>query len=141
MAGEKMAEQEIVVEPTHVVSRQSTDILAIKDEEVAKAIGFIRQNVKRPMQVTDVVATTTLSRRTLQKRFRNELRRSILHEIRRVRVQEIIRLLMETHMTDIANCERNGLSQLRAYFTLFSQSHGNELAYISQKVRTNVIGN
>jgi LacI family transcriptional regulator len=99
MSGEKMAEQIIVVEPTHIVSRQSTDILAIKDGEVTRAIGFIRQNIKNPIQVADVAAYTTLSRRTLQKRFRTELRRSILQEIRRVRVQEIIRLLMETHMS------------------------------------------
>ena len=99
MAGEKMAEQEIVVEPTHIVSRQSTDILAIKDEEVAKAISFIRRNVRRPIQVTDVVAATALSRRTIQKRFRTTLKRSILQEIKRVRIQEIIRLLMETHMS------------------------------------------
>jgi LacI family transcriptional regulator len=99
MAGEKMAEQEIVVEPTHVVSRQSTDILAIKDEEVIKAISFIRHNVRRPIQVTDVVAATMLSRRAIQKRFQAVLRRSILQEIRRVRVQEIIRLLVETHMS------------------------------------------
>ncbi len=99
MAGEKMAEQEIVVEPTHVVSRQSTDVLAIKDEEVAKAISFIRQNVKRPIQVADVVDATALSRRTLQKRFHTELRRSILQEIKRVRVKEIARLLMDTHMS------------------------------------------
>ena len=99
MAGEKMAEQGIVVEPTHVVSRQSTDVLAIKDEEVAKAISFIRRNVKRPMQVSDVVAASALSRRAIQKRFRAVLRRSILQEIRRMRVQEIVRLLMETHMS------------------------------------------
>jgi LacI family transcriptional regulator len=98
MAGEKMAEQEIVVEPTHIVLRQSTDILAIKDSEVTRAIGFIRQNIKKPLQVSDVVAATALSRRALQKRFQAVLRRSILQEIRRVRVQEIIRLLVETHI-------------------------------------------
>ena len=97
MAGEKMAEQQIVVEPTHVVSRQSTDILAIKDTEVNKAISFIRQNFKKPIQVADVVEATILSRRMLQKRFRTELRHTIVQEIRQARVKEIVRLLMETN--------------------------------------------
>lgn len=98
MAGEKMAGQRIIDRPTHVVRRQSTDILAIEDHEIAAAVGFIHQNARRIIQVNDVVDATTLSRRSLEQRFRETLGHPILHEIRRVRVSHACQMLMETDM-------------------------------------------
>jgi len=76
MAGEKMANHEIIVQPTHIVTRQSTDILAVDDREVAKAMRFIRQHSKGIIQVSDVVDSVGLSRRVLQQRFQRILGRS-----------------------------------------------------------------
>ena len=42
--GAKMRGQQILVSPTHVVQRQSTDILAVSDPEVAAAMRYIRAN-------------------------------------------------------------------------------------------------
>ena len=99
MSGEKMAGQRIIDHPTHVVTRQSTDILAIEDHEVAEAVYFIRQRPKEPIQVTDVVSASTLSRRTLEQRFRNILGHSILSEIRRVRIELVIQMLVSTTLS------------------------------------------
>lgn len=104
MQGEKMVGQRIMVKPTHVVTRQSTDKLAIDDPDVAEAIRYIRRNARMPLQVNDVVSEVALSRRVLEKRFRSTLQRSIYQEIRRVRVDQAVKLLMETEMSisDIA---------------------------------------
>lgn len=99
MAGEKMAGQRIIVHPTHIVTRQSTDILATEDREVASAVHFIHQNGNQIIQVADVIDATTLSRRALEQRFRKILGRSILEEIRRVRVERVSRMLMETNLS------------------------------------------
>ncbi len=102
MAGEAMAGQNIVVEPTHVVIRQSTEILAIEDREVAEAIRFIRQNARRAITVGDVVNHRAMSRRNLELRFHRALGRSIHNEIKRVRTRQIVRMLAET---DLSICE------------------------------------
>lgn len=99
MAGEKMVGQRIVDRPTHVVTRRSTDILAIEDPEVATAMQFIRLSAGRIIQVDDVVEATTLSRRTLEERFRATLGRSILQEITRLRVNHVCQMLMDTKMS------------------------------------------
>jgi len=99
MAGKKkIANQEIVIHATHVVPRQSTDILAIEDVEVARAVRFIRQHSKEAIQVSDVVDTVALSRNSLYQKFRKILGRSPNEEIRRIRVEEITKMLVETSM-------------------------------------------
>jgi LacI family transcriptional regulator len=96
MAGQPMTEQEILVNALQVATRRSTDILMIDDPDLAKAIRFIRDNAPRPVFVDDVVEASSLSRRVLEKRFRAKLNRSVLEEIRRVRVEKIVHFLIET---------------------------------------------
>jgi len=95
---EKMAGQKVRVQPTYLFTRQSTNILAIDDPEVAKAVRFIRQHAKEPIRVDDVVGSAALSRRVLERQFRKVLGRSVLSEIRRVRVDQVIRMLVETNL-------------------------------------------
>jgi LacI family transcriptional regulator len=89
----------IVLRPTNVVARQSTDILAIDDADVAQAVRFIRAHASDMIQVSDVVNAASVSRRDLYYKFKKHLGRSISHEIRRVRVQEIAAILLRTEMT------------------------------------------
>ncbi len=51
-----MKGQFVLVRPTHVASRQSTDTLAVTDKQIAEAIHFIRNNFKTLIQVEDVAA-------------------------------------------------------------------------------------
>ena len=94
----RISGKEIIVSPTHVVQRQSSDILAVNDEEVSKAIHYIKHNAKNKILVKDVVNNSSLSRRTLERRFRECIRRSIYGEIQRVRIELISRLLIETDL-------------------------------------------
>ncbi|MHC4559998.1 MAG: XylR family transcriptional regulator [Planctomycetota bacterium] len=99
MSGEKMRSQNIVVQTTHVVARQSTDILAIEDRIVAEAIRFARQHSTEAIQVDDVVNHVAMSRRNLELRFHRALGRSIYSEIKRVRTKQIIQMLAETDLS------------------------------------------
>jgi LacI family transcriptional regulator len=107
MSGGEMAGQILPVHPTHIVTRMSTDILAVADANVTAALRFIRRSANRPLQVDNVVEATNVSRRVLEKRFKAVLRRSVHQEIRRVRVHNIIQLLVGTDMS-IADIARHG---------------------------------
>lgn len=96
---EVMSGQKLLLLPLFVEVRQSTDILAIDDPDVARALGFIRQNAREPIQVQDVVDATGISRRVLENRFRNLLNRSVLQEIRRVRVKVIASMVCDTNLS------------------------------------------
>lgn len=100
MAGkEKKTNQKILVQPTRIVTRQSTDILAIEDSEVAESVRFIRQRAREMIQVSDVAKVVSVSRRGLERRFRRVLNCSILDEIRRVRLEQVARMLIETNQS------------------------------------------
>jgi LacI family transcriptional regulator len=98
------APAQIIVPATHIVARRSTDVVAVSDEPVAKAMRFIRDHARESLPVSEVARAAGLSRRVLERRFRRELNSSILAEIRRVRTDQIARLLVETHLpvSDIA---------------------------------------
>ncbi len=99
MAGEKMTNEKIVIKPTHVVTRQSTDILAVDDPEVAEAIRFIREHASEPIQVGDVVDAAAASRGVLYRRFKQTLGCSINDQIRKARTDLIAHMLTETSLS------------------------------------------
>jgi LacI family transcriptional regulator len=96
---EKMEGQRLVTQPTHVVTRQSTDIVAIPDPDLAAALHFIRTNFDRPIKVADVVKQTSASRRLLEIKFREHIRHSITDEIMRVKLDQLTRMLLESDMS------------------------------------------
>jgi LacI family transcriptional regulator len=106
MAGRVNKPQTLLVEPLWVVTRPSTDVLAIEDRDVSAAVAFIRKNAKRPIGVQDIVRQTAMSRRALEIRFQRQLGRSIRDEIERVRLEWTKQLLVETDLplSKIADC-------------------------------------
>jgi len=99
MSGQKVENLTISVDPTRAVARRSTEILAVDDRAVGRALSYIREDPRRPIRVDEVARAAALSRRVLEKRFRACLGRSVMHEIRRVRTDHIARLLVETELT------------------------------------------
>jgi len=97
MAGKKPAIQSIAVPVGNVVARQSTNVLAIHDDEVIKALRFIRDNADRIIEVSDVVDATLLSHRTLHNRFRRALGHSLVAEMNQQRAAHIAQLLLGTN--------------------------------------------
>jgi LacI family transcriptional regulator len=119
MAGEQEKPSHIRIEPTHIVSRQSTDVLAVDDIEVAAAIRYIRQRAKANINVQEVVHQVSLSRRVLEKRFRQILGKSIHEEIRGARVELLVRMLSETQLSisEIAHAlDFDDVTHLSRYF-------------------------
>lgn len=95
----------IPVAATHVVHRRSTDFVAVGRRELAKALRFIRDHAREAIRVDDVVRASGVSRRVLEKHFHNDLSRTVMQEIRRVRTDRIAQLLVETTLpiTQIAD--------------------------------------
>ena len=92
-------EDDIPVAAGRLVPRASTDVLAVEDEEVVKALHFIRQNAHRNISVGDVVRATYISQWSLGRRFRQQLGHSIRKEINRRRAEHIARMLLATDMS------------------------------------------
>jgi LacI family transcriptional regulator len=99
IAGKKLPNETVVIHSTHVVTRQSTDIFAVEDPRMVKALFFIRENSTRPIQVDEVVAAAGLSRGHLERLFRTVLNHSVHDEIDRVRINQVTSRLLETNLS------------------------------------------
>lgn len=89
-----------LVPPAELIPRQSTDVLAANDQLVARALRFIFENSHRRIQANHAAATP----RTLERRFRESVGRSIAGEITRLSIQRAKRRMVETDasMKDVA---------------------------------------
>jgi len=133
MAGKKTNKQVVVARPTHIVTRQSTDIFAAEDRDVGKALRFINEHAKELIRVDEVVSAAALSRRVLERRFRLALGRSILEEIRRVRIEQVIRMLVDTNMSISQIADALGYAGFEHIARYFRQEKGMSLlAYRKQ---------
>lgn len=104
MAGEPNTGQIITTQVSHVEIRQSTDILAMDDRGVAIAIHYIKQHLTENFGVNEVIDAVGIPRRTLQLRFKKEIGRTIFEEIRRLKVEQVAKMLATTQLpiSDIA---------------------------------------
>ncbi|HNX34988.1 MAG TPA: XylR family transcriptional regulator [Kiritimatiellia bacterium] len=97
MRGAPLKKKEYAVEPLRVVTRQSTDWMAIADKPMARALTYIREAAAAPtLRVTDVARVCGLSRRATEIRFRNATGRTVREEIEHVRLERLRALLVES---------------------------------------------
>ena len=107
----------ITVEPLGINVRESTDILAIDDELISEALYFIRQNACNYIQVEDVSRHCSVSRSTLEKRFKSILNQSVHNEIAKIQLKKACELLVETTLPLKTVAEKSGFSTVQ-YMTM-----------------------
>jgi LacI family transcriptional regulator len=122
----------IQVEALGVVTRRSTDIVAVEDEDVASALQYIHREQGRNISVESVVQEVAVSRRNLEKRFRDTIGRTILEEIQITRLERAKRLLLETTYPVSKVAEMSGFGTT-GYFIQFFQ---NRVGKTPRKYRT-----
>ena len=104
LAGTPAPAKPLLLEPAGVVTRRSSDVIAVDDPVAATALSFIRRRACDGIKVEDVLDHLHISRSLLEQKLRKAIGRTPLAEIRRVRVERAKQLLAETdlHMTAIA---------------------------------------
>jgi LacI family transcriptional regulator len=126
----------VVTQAQEIVTRQSTDIMAIEDADVAKAVQFIQTHFKTNISVMDVVEATTLSRRSLESRFGHIVRHSIAEEIRRQRIAHAVKLLVGTNLTVAQIASAAGFHETKRLNEVFIKYHKiSPSSYRSQHAR------
>ena len=124
--GETLSEEERLLRlpPLGLVERQSTDIVAIADPELADALRYIRHHACDPCTVSDVLRQVPVSRRWLETRFSEHLSRTPHSEITRVRMETASGLLLanEWSMREVA--KRCGYATVQSFTKAFQSAVG-----------------
>jgi LacI family transcriptional regulator len=124
MAGKKPPAQPVLFSPSRIIVRHSTDTLAIDDALVREALELIRQHAPKGLYVSDVVRKLSIARRTLEQRFVRLIGRTPAAEIRRVRIEEAKRLLVETDQSIAQVGRAAGFGQQDLFSRTFRHSVG-----------------
>lgn len=98
----------ILVAPQAVITRQSSDVLAIEDRPIAAALRLIRESAGQGIRVESLARQVGLSRSVFQRRFRAVLKRSVHQEILNARLKRAQALLAETDLSLAEIAERTG---------------------------------
>jgi LacI family transcriptional regulator len=96
------------IPPIGVVTRQSSDTMAVADGDVAEAVRFIRENACSGISVKDVLQRVPLSRRALETRFVKAVGRTPHAEVERVRLERAKHLLAATELPVYEVARRTG---------------------------------
>jgi len=124
MQGEAAPAEKIVVEPRGVVARQSTDVVAVADADVAVALHYIRQHACDGLTVDGLLRHVSLSRRTLERRFARLLGRSPGDEIARVQLGHVKHLLSMTDYPLAQIAHMSGFRYVESMCVLFKKTTG-----------------
>lgn len=123
--GYKEREREIIlVEPHALYPRASTDATAVSDPLVAEAMRFIYANTNRAIKVRDVAQTSSTTRRTLERRFREVLNRTVMEEITRSRLERLKRRLAESDAPIKILAADSGFNSVRVLYETFVREEG-----------------
>ncbi len=124
MAGKPGLKRLVMIPPGRIITRQSSDALAIDDELTAAALKFIYEHACDPVSVLDVARAVGINRRSLERRFQEVLGTSPHHEIRRVRMDRAQRLLTETAMSIAEVAVVSGMGSTEYLWNAFDQTLG-----------------
>lgn len=99
MNKETMRGQQIRILPMYIKERASTNLFAIDDEDVVAAVKYINAHSHEPLQVDDIARHVCVSKRLLQKKFQQFLKKSIHEEITQAHFRNARTLLFETDLS------------------------------------------
>ncbi|MGF1724301.1 XylR family transcriptional regulator [Photobacterium nomapromontoriensis] len=112
----------ILVPPTQVFERQSTDYLALNDPYVIQAMHFIRHNACKGIKVDQVLNYVGISRSNMEARFKEEYGHSIHQEIHNAKLKRACNLLVSTSLPIAEIAELCGYPSLQYMYTVFKKN-------------------
>jgi len=124
IAGKSVDSAGDVVPPAGLVLRDSSDSLAVGDDQLANAMRYMQAHACDPMKVTDMLDVVKVSRRTLEKRFRTTFGRTLHDEIRRLQFERARQLLCDTDLKIPQVATRCGFRDPKRFTTLFREEFG-----------------
>ena len=119
MQGKSPPSAPIHVPPIGIITRQSTDTMAVGNPLLLQALGYIREHATEPIRINDVLRAVPISRRSLERFFHDLLGRSPAEEIRRVRIERAKQLLATTDLPIPKVAQASGFGTGEYLATLF----------------------
>ncbi len=135
MDGKEVSQQNQLVPPVGVATRQSTDVVAIDDRSVAAALHYIRANACRGLSVAEVVRNSQVSRSTLERQLRKYLGRTPQEEIRNVQIKRAQELILSTDLPAEQIAALCGFDYPEYFYVVFKRIVGMTTSQFRQQTK------
>lgn len=112
------------LEPLGICTRRSTDIHAVEDPQIARALHVIREEACRGLTVNKLLKRCPMSRRVLEQRIKKLLGRSPHEEITRLQIRRIQHLLLSSELTLEEIADQTGFRNAQYLSVAFKREVG-----------------
>jgi LacI family transcriptional regulator len=119
MAGRKPPKKSILIPPVGVVTRASSDFLAVADPYVSDVVRQARDGLADGIRIQDLARKMKISRRHLSNIFRERAHFTPVAMLRHLAVARAKQLLLETDLTIAQVADKCGHSALANFNSLF----------------------
>jgi LacI family transcriptional regulator len=124
MAGGETPANPVFIPPLGIVTRRSTEVLALNDHQLAIGLRFIRDHAFDPITINEVAKAAGMSRRIFERRFVAQMGRPPKAEVLRLRLERVKQLLVDTEWSLAEIAERTGFNYGEYLHTVFTQKMG-----------------
>ena len=116
--------EDIILKPVKIVGRMSTAAFATNDQQILKAILFIHRNARQKISVGDVMTETALSRRLLERRFKEVTGKTLYEYITDLKLKHFAEMLQDTDDQVINIALSMGENDTKSISRRFKQIYG-----------------
>ena len=119
--GQALPQKQMVITSGQVVTRQSTDFMAIEHPNVALALKYIWNHYTSPLNLDEVASHSFMSQRRLHDAFVKFVGHSMADEIVRLRIKKAKQLLKQTNYKTNVIAKMSGFSSSEHMCKVFSR--------------------
>lgn len=109
----------IVVNPLIIERRKSTEKYAVSDKNIRTILNYIEKNYANHLSVEELVKQVPLSRRVLEKKFKEETGESLYQYIQNYRIDQFTRLLITTDYSLFETALQSGFENYKNVSRVF----------------------
>ncbi|NLI71344.1 MAG: substrate-binding domain-containing protein [Bacteroidales bacterium] len=114
----------IIIEPIRIELRQSTEGYNISDKHLSDVLRYIEENITSNLSVDEVASKVPLSRRTLEKKFKDAMGVSVYQFILDKKIEYISYELLNSKKNLLEIAIDAGFNDTRNVYRLFKQKTG-----------------
>lgn len=126
----------VLVPPAGITVRRSSDVLAVDDTDIRRAMRLIQERGCCDLSAAEVATTVGISRKLLDRKFQQALGRTIHDELQRTRLAEAKRLLAETDHKLLVVSVRAGFTHAAQLCNVFKSAVGMSPMQYRRSART-----
>jgi LacI family transcriptional regulator len=134
MNGKRPSARIIRVPAVGVITRKSSDLLAVKHKGVANGLRFIWEHFHEPIRVKDLLNVAGMSRRGLHKAFMENIGRTPGQELQRLRMEKAKRLLADSDQKIEVLASMCGYQSANSFSVAFKNTTGMTLSHFRKSV-------